>query len=168
MRLVKQAAINYAKALFETGIAQRIVKQAEEIYSQSPQLPMILESPVVDYEKKARTIERIFPSEIWNFLKLVCYNRKAAYLKEMFQAYDSLKKEEQSILTATLFYVTKPEDTYIEQMKEFLRRKYQRDKVELLLVQDTSLMGGFLLQAGNQQYDNSVRGALQQLQQKFM
>ena len=129
---------------------------------------MILESPVVDYEKKARSIERIFPAEIWNFLKLVCYNRKAAYLKEMFQAYDSLKKEEQSILTATLFYVTKPEDTYIEQMKEFLRRKYQRDKVELLLVQDTSLMGGFLLQAGNQQYDNSVRGALQQLQQKFM
>ena len=118
---MKQAAINYAKALFETGIAQSIVKQAEEIYSQSPQLPMILESPVVDYEKKARTIERIFPAEIWNFLKLVCYNRKAAYLKEMFQAYDSLKKEEQSILTATLFYVTKPEDTYIEQMKEFLR-----------------------------------------------
>ena len=165
---MKQAAINYAKALFETGIAQSIVKQAEEIYSQSPQLPMILESPVVDYEKKTRTIERIFPSEIWNFLKLVCYNRKAAYLKDIFQVYESLKKEEQSILTATLFYVTKPEDTYIEQMKEFLRRNYQRAKVELSLVQDSSLMGGFLLQVGNQQYDNSVRGALQQLQQKFM
>ena len=154
--------------MFETGLAQSIVKQAEEIYSQSPQLPMILESPVVDYEKKTRTIERIFPSEIWNFLKLVCYNRKAAYLKDIFQVYESLKKEEQSILTATLFYVTKPEDTYIEQMKEFLRRNYQRAKVELSLVQDSSLMGGFLLQVGNQQYDNSVRGALQHLQQKFM
>ena len=165
---MKQAAINYAKALFETGIAQSIVKQAEEIYSQSPQLPMILESPVVDYEKKTRTIERIFPSEIWNFLKLVCYNRKAAYLKDIFQVYEGLKKEEQSILTATLFYVTKPEDTYIEQMKEFLRRNYQRTKVELSLVQDSSLMGGFLLQVGNQQYDNSVHGALQRLQQKFM
>ena len=165
---MKQIAINYAKALFETSIEQSIVKRAEEIYNQSPQLSMILESPVVDYDKKARTIERIFPSEIWNFLKLVCYNRKAAYLKNIFQVYESLKKEEQSILTATLFYVTKPEDTYIEQMKEFLRRNYQRTKVELSLVQDSSLMGGFLLQVGNQQYDNSVRGALQRLQQKFM
>ena len=165
---MKQIAINYAKALFETSIEQRIVKRAEEIYNQSPQLSMILESPVVDYDKKARTIERIFPSEIWNFLKLVCYNRKAAYLKDIFQVYESLKKEEQSILTATLFYVTKPEDTYIEQMKEFLRRNYQRTKVELSLVQDSSLMGGFLLQVGNQQYDNSVRGALQRLQQKFI
>ena len=165
---MKQIAINYAKALFETSIEQRIVKRAEEIYNQSPQLSMILESPVVDYDKKARTIERIFPSEIWNFLKLVCYNRKAAYLKDIFQVYESLKKEEQSILTATLFYVTKPEDTYIEQMKEFLRRNYQRTKVELSLVQDSSLMGGFLLQVGNQQYDNSVHGALQRLQQKFM
>lgn len=165
---MKQAAINYAKALFETGIAQSTVKQAEEIYGQSIQLPMILESPVVDYDKKARTIERIFPSEIWNFLKLVCYNRKAACLKDIFQMYDNLKKEEQSILTATLFYVIKPEDTYIEQMKEFLRRKYQRNQVELSLVQDTSLIGGFLLKVGNQQYDNSVRGALQCLRQRFM
>ena len=144
------------------------MEKAEGIYKESAELQQILKSPIVNYENKVKVVEKIFPAEIHSFLKLVCYYNKGAYLSEIFQYYRELVKQENSILSAELYYVVSPTEAYITQMKEFLKNKYQAKEIELNLIQDTTLIGGFLLQVGNMQYDCSTRGAVTRLSQKLV
>lgn len=165
---MKQAAINYGQALFESKISDKAVQEAKEIYESSGPLRQVLESPVVDEASRANIIERVFPKEMRGFLKLVCSYHQASWLSDIFQIYERRKREKQGILSATLFYVRMPDETYVRQIEAFLLKKYKGRQVELTLVQDTSLLGGFLLQIGNIQYDCSARGAMGQLRQKLV
>lgn len=168
MKAVKQAAVNYGQALYQTIADRAVVDEAERVYSETPELQKILCSPIVNYTEKAAVIEQIFPQEMKSFFKSVCYHGKADCLPEIFEVYTRLTKEKMSILTATLYYTILPGESYIEQMKAFLLKKYGGKEVELKLVQDISLIGGFLLEIGNTRYDMSTRGAMERLRQKLV
>lgn len=168
MRAVKQAAVNYGEALYQTISDCAVVGEAEEIYSETPELQEILRSPIVNYDEKAAVIDRLFPQEMKSFFKSVCYHGKADCLPDIFEIYTRLTKEKMAVLTATLYYTILPGESYIEQMKAFLLKKYGGEEVELKLVQDLSLIGGFLLEIGNTRYDMSTRGAMERLRQQLV
>ena len=52
-------------------------------------------------------------------------------------------------------------------MKEFLRSQFSARKVELTLTEDKSLVGGFVLRAGDREYDWSLIGRYKKLKQKL-
>lgn len=165
---VKQAAINYGQALYRARPDSDAAEKAQEIYSRSPELQEILGSPVVNYKEKAAVIEKIFPPAMTGFFKSVCYHGKAGCISEIFDVYTKLVKEEQSVLTATLYYTLLPGQSYIEQIKAFLLKKYGAKEAELNLVQDAGLIGGFLLEVGNTRYDMSTRGAMERLRERLV
>lgn len=168
MRAVKQAAVNYGEALYQTIPDCAVVGEAEKIYSETPELREILRSPIVNFDEKAAVIDRLFPQEMKSFFKSVCYHGKADCLPDIFEIYTRLTKEKMAVLTATLYYTILPGESYIEQMKAFLLKKYGGEEVELKLVQDLSLIGGFLLEIGNTRYDMSTRGAMERLRQQLV
>lgn len=165
---MKQAAINYGQALFQSSVSREAVSCAEEIHRESRQLHQVLESPLIPQEDKEKVIEKVFPGEIWNFMKLVCRNNKAKYLSDIFLCYHGLAREADSVLKATLYYAVMPGEETIKQMKEYLCREYKARTAEMELVQDSSLLAGFMLQVGNIQYDCSTRGALARLRQRLV
>ena len=69
----------------------------------------------------------------------------------------------EQILHATLRCVTPPNEAQLEKMKAFLAEHYHCDSVELEIKQDPSVRGGFVLNAGNDEYDWSMRSRQERL-----
>ena len=70
---MSQISRNYARALYELHISPEALSRAEEITTQVPVLLDILKDPACALVQKYRAIERIFPEETQNFLKVLCF-----------------------------------------------------------------------------------------------
>lgn len=70
-------------------------------------------------------------------------------------------------LDAVLTYVTAPTSEQMEGIRSFLIKKYGVSEVNLVERQDPSLIGGFRLSAGNDEFDWSIQEKTRQLEQKF-
>lgn len=165
MSAVSSSSRNYAEALLLLGVPADEVEKADQIFREAPDVMTILKSPLVAQAKKERVIDRIFPPALCNFLKTACIHGRIGQAGEMFEAYRSLKRQREGTLLAQLLYVTPPDEATVEQMKEYLRKKYHKKKVILEQRQDSSLIGGFLLRAGDYEIDYSLRGRYRRLWQ---
>ena len=160
-------AMNYGRVLMELELPKEAVRQTEDILRTVPEVLKILSSPAVKPAEKERAIDRIFPAEIRNFLKVVCRHQEAALLPEMFEACREAYCGKHHILRAHLLYVTAPDERQQEGIKELLKKRYRADAVELSMEQDNSLMGGFVIRAAGQETDCSLRGRLARLEEKL-
>ncbi len=68
-------------------------------------------------------------------------------------------------LTASLRYVVKPTEAQTEKFRDFLASRYgvQREDIEFTSVKDEDLLGGFILKAGDDEYDWSIEGRAKEL-----
>ncbi len=67
----------------------------------------------------------------------------------------------------TISYVTPPTEEQLEGIKNFLSRKYARIDMQIKMVEKPELISGFVIRAGNEEYDWSADGRLKQLQEKL-
>ena len=89
-------------------------------------------------------------------------------LPEIFRAYQEYYNEQKHILNAALYYVVLPSETQLEGIKAFLRKQYGTEDVELKFIEDKSLVGGFVLRIKDQEFDYSLKGRINALQQKLI
>ena len=102
-----------------------------------------------------------------NFLKVTCKYQKIGSIYEILEAYGDYSRKQKGVLKAVLTYVTKPEEAQKEKMEDFLRREFGAKEVILTLREDKSLIGGFILSAGDKEFDWSLRGRYNNLRQKL-
>lgn len=159
--------VNYAKALYELAVSDEAVQETERLFRENPELTESLGSPLVVFETKSRVIDRVIPEEMRNFVKVVCKYRKTDILGEIFETYRDLRNKEIKILQAVLICVTPPKEEQLEGIRAFLCREFQVQKAEIKMVEDRSLVGGFILCAGGREYDWSLRGRYRRLEQKL-
>lgn len=162
-----QTAAKYARVLWDLKIPEEIINETLRIYQQEPALKQVLENPTVYVEKKNAIVERIFPKEMQGFIKILCRYSDMEYLEESIQAYRVYANEHNHILNVELRYVTLPNEKQLEGMKRFLCEKYEAEGVDLHMMQDPSLMGGFILTADGQEYDWSLKGRISNLKEKL-
>jgi len=163
-----QIAINYAKVLYELGISKKVIYDAKDILSSSPELKDALASPIVSKQEKHNIIEKVFPKEMHNFFMVLCDYQSMEVIDQIFVAYKNYYNEQNSILEAKLIYVTAPNEEQLNKIKTMLMSKHHKKQVELSLVEDTSIIGGFIIETENFETDWSIRGRLNQLQQRLV
>ena len=163
-----QTSINYGKVLYELSIPREAVEASRRILEEVKELSGVLESPVVTLGEKERAVERIFPQEMKNFLCVVCKYAHAALLPEIFQAYQDYYNEQHKILTADLYCVSAPSPEQLEGIKKFLLKKYQMQDAKIRIIKDEGLVGGFLIRTRDQEFDYSLKGRINALQQKLI
>ena len=163
-----QTAINYARVLYELSVSPESVREAEKMIKETPQLLHTLESPVVPLSQKEKPIQRIFAKDLENFVCVLCRYGHVELLPEIFRAYQEYYNEQKHILNAALYYVVLPSETQLEGIKAFLRKQYGTEDVELKFIEDKSLVGGFVLRIKDQEFDYSLKGRINALQQKLI
>jgi len=163
-----QTAINYAKVLYELGISKKVIYDAQDILSSTPELRAALANPIVSKQKKQNIIEKVFPKEMQNFFMVLCDYKSMEVIDQIFVAYKNYYNEQNGILEAKLIYVTVPNEEQLNKIKEILMKKHHKNQVELSLVEDPSIIGGFIIEAENFETDWSIRGRLNQLQQRLV
>lgn len=164
-----QTVIDYAKEMKRLSVSPEDVKQTVELLEALPQVKVDFENPTVELEKKIHLIEMIFPKQIRDFLELLCDHHDFNLFSEIVEAYhEELRKVENSPnLAVQISYVVPPTDDQLNKMKEFLKEKCHADALDVTLREDKNLLGGFIIRAGNEEYDWSMRGRLQQIERSM-
>ena len=71
-----------------------------------------------------------------------------------------------SVAKARIICVTKPSDEQIKGLKDFVCKKTGADECELEIVFDESIIGGFIIEIGGEQYDRSFKSKLGEIKSK--
>ncbi|MGN0154290.1 MAG: F0F1 ATP synthase subunit alpha [Lachnospiraceae bacterium] len=163
-----QEALKYASDLRKTDIPKEVLTQVRGILEAVPQVRVDFEDPAVPVEKKHLVIERVFPKEIRNFLKILCDNNDFSLFDEVLVAFDSLDAApEAKDQRAELIYVTAPNEEQLAGIRKFLAKEFGNADMELELKEDKSLKSGFILRVGTKEYDWSEQGRIEQLKNKI-
>ena len=163
-----QAAIDYATSLRKTETPKELLQQVKDVLDAVPQVRSEFEDPTVSIEKKHLIIDRVFPKEIRDFLKILCDNMDFGLFDEICTAYDELgRKPEAKENQAQLIYVTAPTDEQLEGIKAFLAKEFHNPDMELTLKEDKSIKSGFVLRVGTREFDWSEKGRIEQLENRI-
>lgn len=162
--MITTQAFNYGKVLYSLTLNEEVINSTKNLLNNNNYLLEVLANPTIKVKEKETVISKIFPKEIGPFIKLLCDNNCIMMINDIFEAYDNFILEEHSIVKAKLYYVIKPDEDEIEQIKNMVRKNFDKKGVYLELVEDKTLIGGFVLCVGNTEYNRSIKGNLLELQ----
>ena len=167
MKRLISTALEYAKRLRELNIPGDIVGQTGDIFKAVPQVKLDFESPAVSLSAKHNVIEKVFPLQIRDFLKVLCDNGDVYLWDDICTAYRELSPEKKGEFVVTLSYVTAPTEEQLQNIRDFVQKKYHRDDMVFETKEDPALGGGFIIRAGNEVYDWSTNGRMKQFADKL-
>ncbi|MBR1864957.1 MAG: F0F1 ATP synthase subunit alpha [Lachnospiraceae bacterium] len=163
-----QAALNYASDLYKGETPKEYLIQVKDILDIVPQIRLEFEDPTVPLEKKHVVIERVFPKEIRNFLKVLCDNGDFRLFDEIIPALAQMGEEPAAKEEhAKLIYVTPPTEEQLDGIRRFLIKEFNNSDIELECEEDASIKSGFILRVGTKEYDWSEKGRIEQLEKKI-
>ncbi len=155
----------YARLLKGMEISKESLKAVNDILESLPVITQEFEDPTKSSDKKHQIIERIFPKETRDILKILCDNGDFGLFNEVLNKYGELKNNlESSRINAKLIYVTPPSEEQLEGIKQFIKKEFLTDDIVFELIEDSSLKSGFILRVGTKEYDWSEKGRIHQLE----
>lgn len=163
-----QQAISYAQTLRKTDVSGEILQDVIDILDTVPQIQEEFENPMVGIERKHLIIDKVFPGEIRNFLKILCDNNEFDLFKDIVEEWEKIgQTTENSVNKAQLIYVTAPSQQQLTGIRKFLAKEFHNENMQLETKQDASLKSGFILRVGTKEYDWSEQGRIEQLKEQM-
>lgn len=167
-------ARRYARAFFEIGGEERRYEDDYQelgrfstVLRENKSLGEFLTNPIFDQHDKKAVVETLLrkigiSSLTANFLKLLVDKRRIGILSDIESCYrelmdDALKKVRVTVITA--FPLT---DGLSDRLKMGLE-KLTGKKVEMTVLEDSSLLGGIVVRVGDTLYDGSIRTHLNRI-----
>ena len=161
------AALNYARALHELHVTEEAAETAYRLLKDNDVLKKTLQNPQVTLAQKKAVIDKLFPKEVCNLMKLLCKKGRVHAAPAILKTYAVYAKEQAGVLSCELSYVTKPTEEQLAGIRSFLLRQFGASDLALTMKHSPSLLGGFILRAGDKEYDWSIKGRLQRLAQQL-
>ncbi len=157
----------YAAALFEVVVEDGdVVKLCEEynevvdMFKQMPDFYEIYNTPKISKEEKKQVIDKVFKGKIdpllLNYLKVLIDKRRTNCVKAAFSAFEDMVKYHQNMAQAVVTSVVPLTAEQTEQLTAQLFKLTGRN-VTIENVIDPALVGGLMIQVGDQIIDSSVR-----------
>lgn len=139
---------------------------------QNRDLQLLIKSPIVNADKKLQIFDTLFGGKmsvlVLSFFRLVIKKGREAYLPAITDSFIEQFKISQGISTVQLKSTTQPDEKLINKIKSILKANdLASDKIELETIIDPSLLGGFVINIGDRQYDASVSSKLEALKKQF-
>ncbi|MBO6108143.1 MAG: F0F1 ATP synthase subunit alpha, partial [Eubacterium sp.] len=161
-------AIDYASELMNIPGAREMIAEVKDICDAVPAVSEELSDITIPISVKHVIIDRIFPHDIRNFLKLLCDNNDFVHFGEICDEFHELLKTPGNIESyAELIYVTPPTEEQLLSIRDFLGREFHNEDMELDMKKDESLKSGFIIRVGSKEYDWSEAGRIRQLEERL-
>lgn len=146
--------------LIRMDIPGEDIEIANGVIEACPDAAETLANPIVSLDEKRRIIKRIFPESLERFMLSAARSGAVDKLKEIFEDYTDVLLEKQGSIKATVRYVTPLTETQQADLRKFIMEKFVRDDVDIEYKHDPDIIGGFILNAGDVEYDRSYRTSL--------
>ncbi len=167
------ASRRYAAALLdvaeECGVVEKVdgdLDLISETISGSHDLVVMLKSPLVKGDSKAKVLKEIFKGQLDDktllFIDLICRKKRADHLPQIVEEYKELRDERSGLINVDVKSAVKLEE---EQAKSLINAlaAYTGKKVRARLALDENLLGGVTVKIGDTILDGSVRHQLEML-----
>jgi F-type H+-transporting ATPase subunit delta len=166
-------AVRYAKALFLLALEKNILEQVRtdmESVNQAikdfDQFGFYLKSPVVKSKQKFKLVEEVFRGKIddtsLNFMGLLIQNKREIYLEDITRRFIDIYCTYKGIKSATITTASHLDESIKLKLKALLSSTYKTE-IELQVQEEPSIIGGFILKIGDQQYDASIASGLKRM-----
>ena len=167
----------YAKAFLDYAIKNDMADQGLadlELITNTLQghreLRNILSQPFLSKDKKEKIINRVFKDKIsantLKFITLMLDKNRQDIIPQILVTYRELYNEYKGIAEVTITTAVKIDEPTQQKLLYFVKDKVS-GKVMIINKIDKSIIGGFIINYLDYQYDRSVRNELKELQSIF-
>lgn len=156
----------YVTALLKANVSADDIDKTDSVIKAAPEVSGILDNPAVSHDEKAAAVNELFPASVREFLLSVAENQEIASFAEIAKAYHEALDKKNNIATATVTCVTEPSDEQLDGLKAFVCKETGAADAKIELVKDPSIIGGFIIQVGNKQYDRSLKSKLSSIKEE--
>ena len=171
-------ATRYAKSIIDLAIERNQLDAVytdmlylESITKGSKELVSMLKSPVIPGDKKKKVMESIIGpgvSELTSaFIRLLVTKGREGDLPEVITAFIRQYKVKNGIQTVKLTTATAISDDAKNTIINQVKKTIDMQKIELETIIDPSIIGGFVLQAGDKLVDASISYDLKAIAKQF-
>ena len=171
-----RAAIRYAKAILSVATdnqssdkIQLEMNQIKHAIVSNPALNEALKSPVVKLSEKVGILDKVFngfSAEMKLLFQTLAQNKRIDLLEEISlqykRLYDQLNNKEDATVTTAVPMTPAMEAKVTAKLKTLSSKD-----INLKKIVDETILGGFILRVGDQQYNASVSNQLNELKNKF-
>ena len=172
-----RAAIRYAKAILSvaednktSAKIQQDMNQIANAIASNPALNEVLKSPVVKLSEKTTVLGKLFSKmnpEVTSLFNVLALNKRVDLLEQIAlqfnRLYDELNNKEQATVTTAVPMTEALEEKVMAKLKTLSSKE-----VTLTKIVDETILGGFILRVGDQQYNASVSNQLNEIKNKFI
>jgi len=128
----------------------------------------LIKDPTLRHQKKASIFKKIFTTKFnkttMNFLFFMLKKSRESLLLDIIEKYKMLYNRHQGIVTAELV-TSQPLSS---ELKEVIKQKISSTQdVNLKETIDKTLLGGFIINSGDLQYDASIRKKINNVKRAF-
>ncbi len=172
-----RVANRYAKALFDLAIEMKVLDRIKDdielVYSvckQNRDFVLMLKSPVIKESKKQTIIKEIFKSKVHEltirFLLVITRNGRESVIMEIAQQFIDVYKKFKNILPVT---ITSAVQLDADTKKKIIAVLYDRAGAQIELTEeiDKEIIGGFIMEFEDKQYDASISKQIKNLHKEF-
>ncbi len=160
---MKDTDKDLVKELVRLDIPQEDIDSAKDVITACPDVIDTLSNPLVTTEEKRNIIKRLFPQSLEKFLVNSLRGGAVEKISAVFDEYSDILLEKQGVIKAIVRYVTPLTDSQQAELKKFIMEKFIKEDVDIEYKYDPDILGGFILNAGDVEYDRSYRTSLRMM-----
>lgn len=168
MKKMNHKTDDYIQMLLSAEISVSDLEKAQDILGASEELPAILDSPTVSKQEKQSVVASLFPAAVQSFITQAALACDIESLDEIIRRYSKELDKKNRISRATVYCVTEPNAQQLEGIRRFVQKEENAGSVELQIVHDDSLLGGFVIQTETKRYDRSLKNKISQIKEQVL
>jgi F-type H+-transporting ATPase subunit delta len=169
----------YAEALLQAAeekqqaeaIAEELNAFVTELLDQHPELETALASPTIKKSEKAPVIEKSFKDKVspllFNFLMVLNSKDRLGLLRLVNHSYRDLLDGRSRRIRVTVRSVVALTADQTEHLRQAIGVAYGREPI-IVAKTDASILGGMIVQIGDQVFDGSVRTSIDNIRNQLM
>jgi F-type H+-transporting ATPase subunit delta len=172
-----RVASRYAKSVFDLAIELNLVDQVyhdmllvEKVCAENRSLVTVLKNPIIRYDYKLKVLNKIFDKHISKltskFFGLLCRKNRASVLPDTSEIFVAHYHDYKGIIRASVTSAVKL-PANLQKDFEAAISKATGMEVELTTKLDETIIGGYVLQVGDDMIDNSLKNKLDRLRRSL-
>lgn len=173
-----RVASRYVKSLLALAVEQGALEEVHrdmQLFSlvcrENRNFVSLLRSPVIRHENKRSVLKKLFTGKVGPLslaiINIVTHKNREAILPEIAAEFHNAYNRHKGIGKAYLTTTVPASKELLETMQSISKKLTNLQTIELQTNVDSELIGGFVLNVGDQQIDASVRSKLRTLSLKF-
>ena len=173
-----KAVSRYVKSLLDLAVDKGVLEQVhqdmkafDKVLSENRALVTTLRSPIIKHYKKKNILDALFGDRFnvltLSFFRIITEKNREKLLPMIAQEFHNAYNEYEGIGKASVVTATPLDQELREEIIALAKKVVGKSSVELKEEIDPSIIGGFILNAGSQQIDSSIKHKLKVVQLNF-